>query len=829
MATKIDIVALARAIGIDEDLIKTLSKRELCNLVNQLSEKTPIDCNSEIDSDNGNIVDEVGFLSKMQWKINKVLKKTKTVATVEWAPTCATQKELELFRRNFPIESVEENQIHVEWKNSWITRNDPIRLQKQILQRDGNKRLVSWHSSCITKEVYEKEKENIEKILNSNAFLIRWPIGQVPSANLAPVAGAADEKENEDEKPTEKKRRTCQASEDVERIYDPALERLVVQPEFPSDDLLHLAGSEMLAQSRKKDAQNSFKKYWRDRVGSEFSKLYYIENPGGGDCMYYALAPMIRALKPNLFEPAINADKDMVRLRQLLATKIGNTANDVNTYLRVYESNFATEAQKKAFRKQYPPITDSDNLQERKVQLQNDLIQSNHWAHLNDFNLLHDVLGPSVRIIIFEADFSNNVPPFHLVENAAEVIPNSKFIFIVHSSDHFVRLQHKDGRFAFSPKEFNDEFPFISTLYQNLLSPPNINLELIRLKDDVLAQYPSLRNVIPSKGEFDTFYYKFLGIAKNQEADAVKKIIPQIERYSSLDESQKMSIRNTLLGNSVGASAADLATLAQQKVDQYANRLQGKVTNSIEPSQSSSIDDVEINEPLCDPLTADEEKQYKIVMAKAEGDLDGEILNVNGLDIRGRWIILLKPLNWLNSDIVNIFFELLVQEHNEKYKNDRIEAVSTFLYDKIAGMGGVESVKKWKNPLANGPLNKLFIPINADSHWFLCVVNFKKKQIQFYDSLCSLKQEKSKFARNIVKYLQSLDNENAFDFASWSIISAKEKVPQQFNGSDCGVFVMAYAEQLKAPSFDHFTFTQADISCFRKRILLRLIAANKKQ
>ena len=152
MATKIDIVALARAIGIDEDLIKTLSKRELCNLVNQLSEKTPIDCNSEIDSDNGNIVDEVGFLSKMQWKINKVLKKTKTVATVEWAPTCATQKELELFRRNFPIESVEENQIHVEWKNSWITRNDPIRLQKQILQRDGNKRLVSWHSSCITKE-----------------------------------------------------------------------------------------------------------------------------------------------------------------------------------------------------------------------------------------------------------------------------------------------------------------------------------------------------------------------------------------------------------------------------------------------------------------------------------------------------------------------------------------------------------------------------------------------------------------------------------------------------------------------------------------------------
>ena len=58
------------------------------------------------------------------------------------------------------------------------------------------------------------------------------------------------------------------------------------------------------------------------------------------------------------------------------------------------------------------------------------------------------------------------------------------------------------------------------------------------------------------------------------------------------------------------------------------------------------------------------------------------------------------------------------------------------------------------------------------------------------------------------------------DMSGWKQVIAK-KIPQQTNGSDCGVFACKYAEYSSRRA--RFTFSQSNMPDFRKRMVWEIV------
>lgn len=78
----------------------------------------------------------------------------------------------------------------------------------------------------------------------------------------------------------------------------------------------------------------------------------------------------------------------------------------------------------------------------------------------------------------------------------------------------------------------------------------------------------------------------------------------------------------------------------------------------------------------------------------------------------------------------------------------------------------------------------------------------------------------------LLDYLRSESNDKKkqdFDDENWKMLNcyAEIGIPQQRNGSDCGVFACIYAEYLTRGA--ELTFTQEHMGYFRKKMIYELI------
>ena len=120
----------------------------------------------------------------------------------------------------------------------------------------------------------------------------------------------------------------------------------------------------------------------------------------------------------------------------------------------------------------------------------------------------------------------------------------------------------------------------------------------------------------------------------------------------------------------------------------------------------------------------------------------------------------------------------------------------------------------------------LFVPIHlANSHWYLGVVDFKKKRFCLYDSLCE-HSPNNMFFSLMRKYIQvhhqvgTGKHRTQYDFSGWTNhpipVSA---CPQQKNFFDCGLFLLLIVDQLSRGLPLDFSQGDIDSGNFRKRIL----------
>lgn len=200
------------------------------------------------------------------------------------------------------------------------------------------------------------------------------------------------------------------------------------------------------------------------------------------------------------------------------------------------------------------------------------------------------------------------------------------------------------------------------------------------------------------------------------------------------------------------------------------------------------------------PLTKEEE----VEVARAFSANQNKVLvnhEKSNIEISGKMFRCLKPREWLNDEVINLYLELLKErERREPQKFLKCHFFNTFFYKKlISGKNGYDykSVRRWTTQKKLGyglhECDKIFVPIHQQYHWCLAVINKKEKKFQYLDSLKGIDtQVLEVLARYFVDEVKDKTGEDV-DISYWET-EFVEDLPEQMNGYDCGVFMVKYAD-----------------------------------
>lgn len=210
----------------------------------------------------------------------------------------------------------------------------------------------------------------------------------------------------------------------------------------------------------------------------------------------------------------------------------------------------------------------------------------------------------------------------------------------------------------------------------------------------------------------------------------------------------------------------------------------------------------------------------KIKRALAPGNANDVFVDGFNAQITRGDIATLRDSTWLNDEVVNFYFNLVKVRSENNKDLAKVHVFNTFFYPKIMKMGH-SGVKRWTRKVDIFSMDLILIPVHLGMHWCLAVIDFRNKEILYYDSL---KGNNAGCIQGLKKYLQDehMDKKKtAFDITGWKELMPKN-IPEQMNGCDCGVFMCKYAEYKSR--YADFTFKQDNMPYFRKRMIYEILS-----
>ncbi|CAG0918793.1 unnamed protein product [Notodromas monacha] len=189
------------------------------------------------------------------------------------------------------------------------------------------------------------------------------------------------------------------------------------------------------------------------------------------------------------------------------------------------------------------------------------------------------------------------------------------------------------------------------------------------------------------------------------------------------------------------------------------------------------------------------------------------------IQIRWKDINTLAPGAWLNDEVINFYLNMIVERSESG--GDRYPSVfahQTFFYSTLASRG-YQAVRRWTRRVDIFEKEIILIPVHLQIHWTIAVVDMKLKVVSFLDSMGSQRWD---IVDTILDYLKQemKDKKNEIlDVSEWK----KEipKVPQQMNGSDCGMFACKFGDYLSRRA--KITLSQSDMPYFRRRMVWEIL------
>lgn len=215
-----------------------------------------------------------------------------------------------------------------------------------------------------------------------------------------------------------------------------------------------------------------------------------------------------------------------------------------------------------------------------------------------------------------------------------------------------------------------------------------------------------------------------------------------------------------------------------------------------------------------------EDMEKEISNALGHGPPDEILSSAFKLRITRGDIQTLKNYHWLNDEVINFYMNLLV-ERSKKQGYPALHAFSTFFYPKLKS-GGYQAVKRWTKGVNLFEQELVLVPIHRKVHWSLVVMDLRKKCLKYLDSMG---QKGHRICEILLQYLQdeSKTKRNTdLNLLEWTHYSMKpHEIPQQLNGSDCGMFTCKYADYISRDK--PITFTQHQMPLFRKKMVWEIL------
>ncbi|XP_032081853.1 sentrin-specific protease 2 [Thamnophis elegans] len=212
--------------------------------------------------------------------------------------------------------------------------------------------------------------------------------------------------------------------------------------------------------------------------------------------------------------------------------------------------------------------------------------------------------------------------------------------------------------------------------------------------------------------------------------------------------------------------------------------------------------------------------EKEVANALSYGQEDEILTSAFKLNITRRDIQTLRNQQWLNDVVINFYMNLLV-ERNKMQRFPALYAFSTFFYSKLSSMG-YNAVKRWTKEVDLFQHDIILVPIHIRLHWALVVIDLRRKTIKYFDSMG---QNGIRICRRLLQYLQEeskAKKNQDINVSSWTLHSMKpHEIPQQLNGSDCGMFTCKFADFVSRDK--PIAFTQFHMPYYRKKMAWEIL------
>ncbi|KAM3724090.1 Sentrin-specific protease [Dirofilaria immitis] len=187
-------------------------------------------------------------------------------------------------------------------------------------------------------------------------------------------------------------------------------------------------------------------------------------------------------------------------------------------------------------------------------------------------------------------------------------------------------------------------------------------------------------------------------------------------------------------------------------------------------------------------------------------------------EITRKDLLTLKGLDWLNDEVINFYMNLICERSENDESLPKVYAFNSFFYSTLSSKG-YASVKRWTRKIDIFAYELLLVPVHLGAHWCLTVIDFKNRIIDYYDSMGG---NNDHCLDILSEYLceESLDKrKKEFDLSKWQLVNRGD-IPQQMNGSDCGMFACKFAEY--AARRAQISFNQEHMPYFRERMVYEI-------
>ncbi|KAL6662321.1 hypothetical protein ACP70R_000180 [Stipagrostis hirtigluma subsp. patula] len=185
----------------------------------------------------------------------------------------------------------------------------------------------------------------------------------------------------------------------------------------------------------------------------------------------------------------------------------------------------------------------------------------------------------------------------------------------------------------------------------------------------------------------------------------------------------------------------------------------------------------------------------------------------------------------LNGDVISAYIHCIRDEEHLLYREDGKVFLENTYISSILKRDGAYEISYKADTIASRVNNYLdhdmiFLPINIEeTHWYLAVINSRKREIQVLDSIGKMDRTDLKTTLiglqrhiNLVAQHKELNRHNWKDLevATWPVVEMFEQ-PMQIDGASCGVWMINFMEYWTGSRLSD-TITQDEVKNFRFKL-----------